>query len=960
MGPDLAGSDFGLTLLLPFIIIPVLGGLLFTFSCGKGRQVPVKPSPGVASHKAPKKSVREGGSNREINGNGDAGLPEDDAADNSKRQQLSKKERLSRSQRLKRLFSAKKREQLKQSDSKSVTKFEKVNPPKLEDQADVILPEEPEASQTKVLGARAEEEEEPPPFEAAFAAANDETAHPAANPETPDGTGAAGGAAAPVENKPVQPKKPQMPGSELDVRMSDAAASEKAGANRNLMPVQLVEPVSPAATPSPAVTPAGGADDDSDSDKSAKKSLKKHKKKKHSKKKKKHKRAKPTPNVATAVVPLPPLDNVTRYENLYPQVICKPASKEVTGIGTTVTEDKMIEMTQEQFLTGVNPKKMAEFLQKRPTVMYTGVEEEEPSESKFKNNGVSSKFVGLPKTVKALPPPARSPSPKQPSFDPTQTPGTGELAPTQYSVVKAPTDGTQGTAVSCFDKTQASTPLTRQDTTAPTQGGTTIPSQGVDGTQPDRRTTLGTTQKTDTNIEATQLSSRKTRTRTAATQPDTIVGTPIGSRDAPTQKTRATTVNPTQAGTTMDPTQNTSLHLDGTQIPEGSIEQCIVLPKTHMDPTQVISFNAGTNPTQGSHPTMDVTQIRSNPTLELAMTQKSNSVRKTLPSGQIDKTQNGTVPTFDATQTLHSQKGTIWANTGLTTKAKTRSMADPTQPDPTTTSADTDTVAAVKEIGPTMKSSFVHSFPEGTTQPTIPNSIPSLTATQWGQTVLPTTQPTNTANTAEAMLAKGLANYDKVEKKTSESGGEMATATRITLTETGYPKPQSIPKTPKEVDSASKKSSKPKLKIQKRIAEEHIKSKATADSPAVTPTAQTPPTPVHPDTVNLRQLEEEDERKHMDRRRNLVAKKKADEDKRRRELEDAERDRKRKQEEDRVAKLRANAPKPRTFARNTYEDKIAAGKIVRRKHDYPTMNDIKSDWDSTDTDTAPKDKNGEK
>uniref|UniRef100_A0A7E4UTF4 DUF4774 domain-containing protein n=1 Tax=Panagrellus redivivus TaxID=6233 RepID=A0A7E4UTF4_PANRE len=62
--------------------------------------------------------------------------------------------------------------------------------------------------------------------------------------------------------------------------------------------------------------------------------------------------------------------------------------------------------------------------------------------------------------------------------------------------------------------------------------------------------------------------------------------------------------------------------------------------------------------------------------------------------------------------------------------------------------------------------------------------------------------------------------------------------------------------------------------------------------------------------------------------------------------------RNREEEEERVRKIRENKPIPRKFQRSSWEEKIATGKVTRKKHDYPTMNDVISDWDSTDSSGA--------
>ncbi|KAI6181849.1 hypothetical protein M3Y98_00873500 [Aphelenchoides besseyi] len=49
---------------------------------------------------------------------------------------------------------------------------------------------------------------------------------------------------------------------------------------------------------------------------------------------------------------------------------------------------------------------------------------------------------------------------------------------------------------------------------------------------------------------------------------------------------------------------------------------------------------------------------------------------------------------------------------------------------------------------------------------------------------------------------------------------------------------------------------------------------------------------------------------------------------------------------DRIAKLRANAPKPKPQPKNAKEVKIHEKRIFKQKNDYPTMNDVVSDWDS--------------
>ncbi|KAI6225716.1 hypothetical protein M3Y95_00726400 [Aphelenchoides besseyi] len=55
-----------------------------------------------------------------------------------------------------------------------------------------------------------------------------------------------------------------------------------------------------------------------------------------------------------------------------------------------------------------------------------------------------------------------------------------------------------------------------------------------------------------------------------------------------------------------------------------------------------------------------------------------------------------------------------------------------------------------------------------------------------------------------------------------------------------------------------------------------------------------------------------------------------------------------KENADRIAKLRANAPKPKPQPKNAKEAKIHENRIFKLKHDYPTMNDVLSDWDSAD------------
>ncbi|KAI6178679.1 hypothetical protein M3Y98_00526900 [Aphelenchoides besseyi] len=55
-----------------------------------------------------------------------------------------------------------------------------------------------------------------------------------------------------------------------------------------------------------------------------------------------------------------------------------------------------------------------------------------------------------------------------------------------------------------------------------------------------------------------------------------------------------------------------------------------------------------------------------------------------------------------------------------------------------------------------------------------------------------------------------------------------------------------------------------------------------------------------------------------------------------------------KEDANRIAKLRANAPKPKPQPKNAKEAKIHEDRIFKLKHDYPTMNDVLSDWDSAD------------
>uniref|UniRef100_A0A914NY06 Uncharacterized protein n=1 Tax=Panagrolaimus davidi TaxID=227884 RepID=A0A914NY06_9BILA len=51
---------------------------------------------------------------------------------------------------------------------------------------------------------------------------------------------------------------------------------------------------------------------------------------------------------------------------------------------------------------------------------------------------------------------------------------------------------------------------------------------------------------------------------------------------------------------------------------------------------------------------------------------------------------------------------------------------------------------------------------------------------------------------------------------------------------------------------------------------------------------------------------------------------------------EAEREAKKAAEGERLRKLRENAPKPKVLKRNSWEEKVAGGKVFRRKHEYPT------------------------
>ncbi|KJH45926.1 hypothetical protein DICVIV_08004 [Dictyocaulus viviparus] len=53
-----------------------------------------------------------------------------------------------------------------------------------------------------------------------------------------------------------------------------------------------------------------------------------------------------------------------------------------------------------------------------------------------------------------------------------------------------------------------------------------------------------------------------------------------------------------------------------------------------------------------------------------------------------------------------------------------------------------------------------------------------------------------------------------------------------------------------------------------------------------------------------------------------------------------------KEEEMRKEELRICELKPKQIKRNDKEERIAQGKEMRNKGDYPTFNDVESDWDS--------------
>uniref|UniRef100_A0AC35FRX2 Uncharacterized protein n=1 Tax=Panagrolaimus sp. PS1159 TaxID=55785 RepID=A0AC35FRX2_9BILA len=69
---------------------------------------------------------------------------------------------------------------------------------------------------------------------------------------------------------------------------------------------------------------------------------------------------------------------------------------------------------------------------------------------------------------------------------------------------------------------------------------------------------------------------------------------------------------------------------------------------------------------------------------------------------------------------------------------------------------------------------------------------------------------------------------------------------------------------------------------------------------------------------------------------------------------EAEREAKKAAEGERLRKLRENAPKPKVLKRNSWEEKVAGGKVFRRKHEYPTMNDVVSDWESEESSENPR------